>query len=232
MEDNASAFCLLCVQNFTYSNRRHHCRVCGVLCCDSCSSKRLKIHVDESMPQSATTSPKAPSSSATGKKTLNGIRVCDSCFNRLCADSFNRHLDIMRTKKELERRLEEERREREMTVTSSLDGKSSPMNTASTLFGWSTSPHSPSKSLNKDDKTKIIHSVNEAALALEERGQRLNQTLERSEQMNDVSETFCGLRICSYLRVLFLGCISISFNGQASIGKAKKDLYLVIHYPE
>mmetsp|Transcript_1547 Transcript_1547/g.2560 ORF Transcript_1547/g.2560 Transcript_1547/m.2560 type:complete len:746 (+) Transcript_1547:107-2344(+) len=43
VDDGASQHCLLCVQKFTYSSRRHHCRTCGILCCDLCSSKRLRL---------------------------------------------------------------------------------------------------------------------------------------------------------------------------------------------
>jgi hypothetical protein len=41
VDDSASQVCLLCVERFTMSNRRHHCRACGALVCDQCSSKRL-----------------------------------------------------------------------------------------------------------------------------------------------------------------------------------------------
>jgi hypothetical protein len=72
MPDNASEYCLLCVDKFTYSNRRHHCRGCGILCCDPCSSKKLCF----TNPFAGGSGKKAPP-----KETLME-RVCDGCFNR------------------------------------------------------------------------------------------------------------------------------------------------------
>ena len=50
------------------SQRKHHCRACGVLVCDSCSSKKLQLDL--------------LSSSSAGQR-----RVCDGCFNRLIFSS-------------------------------------------------------------------------------------------------------------------------------------------------
>ena len=38
-KDSNSPMCQLCCENFNIRVRRHHCRSCGVLCCDDCSSK-------------------------------------------------------------------------------------------------------------------------------------------------------------------------------------------------
>jgi hypothetical protein len=232
MEDNESKFCLLCLQNFSYSFRRHHCRVCGILCCDSCSSKRLTIKVDENIPPSNSTSPRATASNPK-KKEKDGDskpeRVCDSCFNRLCFDSFSRHQEVMRAKKDQERRTEEERRERELTVTSAGEGRNSPMSISTSLFGWSSarsesSPQTPSKPSTKADQTKLV--LNEAAAALEERGQRLKQTLDNSEQMKEVSHLF-SLQPPGWFELMsmpfILGCVSISFDGEAPTGATKKE---------
>tara|TARA_R110002050_G_scaffold3853_1_gene19806 strand:+ start:220 stop:1215 length:996 start_codon:yes stop_codon:yes gene_type:complete len=41
--DDASPKCLLCQKDFTFINRRHHCRACGRVVCGACSSKRLTL---------------------------------------------------------------------------------------------------------------------------------------------------------------------------------------------
>jgi hypothetical protein len=50
--------CLFCEREFNLFRRQHHCRVCGLLVCNSCSTKSVK-------------------------KEDNSVRACDSCYNRL-----------------------------------------------------------------------------------------------------------------------------------------------------
>ena len=42
-EDDASSQCMLCARNFHFLRRRHHCRACGILVCDSCSRQRMPM---------------------------------------------------------------------------------------------------------------------------------------------------------------------------------------------
>jgi hypothetical protein len=64
-DSNASSTnCILCKSVFgTFTNRRHHCRNCGRLVCESCSSQRFKLGGDNTseLPQ----------------------RVCDACYDML-----------------------------------------------------------------------------------------------------------------------------------------------------
>lgn len=57
--DSASRACLCCGDVFSLTMRRHHCRLCGILCCSACSSKSLP---------------------SIGEK--KGVRVCDACYNK------------------------------------------------------------------------------------------------------------------------------------------------------
>lgn len=41
IEDNACASCTKCERLFTLMNRRHHCRICGHIFCNSCSRTRI-----------------------------------------------------------------------------------------------------------------------------------------------------------------------------------------------
>ena len=55
MDDSSSSVCILCKAEFTLLIRRHHCRRCGGLFCNSCSSYWLKIP-EEMMIASGSTS--------------------------------------------------------------------------------------------------------------------------------------------------------------------------------
>jgi ankyrin repeat protein len=86
-KDKASSVCPLCSDSFGLTNRRHHCRACGILCCDKCSSKRMQLS-DPSDSASSGNSNANNSGSTSNSTTTSGMinkeeRVCDGCFNRL-----------------------------------------------------------------------------------------------------------------------------------------------------
>uniref|UniRef100_A0A8C6SP03 Pleckstrin homology and FYVE domain containing 1 n=1 Tax=Neogobius melanostomus TaxID=47308 RepID=A0A8C6SP03_9GOBI len=61
MPDSASDICLICEVKFTATNRRHHCRMCGILVCHKCCKDKAVIeHI-----------------SATKKQ-----KVCCHCYNK------------------------------------------------------------------------------------------------------------------------------------------------------
>ena len=54
--------CTKCNRDFTMLRRRHHCRSCGCLACDDCTSKRVILkHIDSNIP----------------------LRCCDACYSKL-----------------------------------------------------------------------------------------------------------------------------------------------------
>ncbi|XP_061078694.1 pleckstrin homology domain-containing family F member 1-like [Conger conger] len=67
--DKASAICMRCCTKFSFSQRRHHCRQCGILVCGSCSSQRFLIPNISREP----------------------VRVCQVCFQNLQAKEFTRN---------------------------------------------------------------------------------------------------------------------------------------------
>lgn len=163
--DSASQSCMLCVDKFTYSNRRHHCRTCGILCCDPCSMKRLTL------PKVTGGHSPAPSSSS-GKKEQ--ARVCDSCFNRLVFECQSWNQAVARAKKEQQRREQEFQAQQE----AASKGLKTPTGKEGSFKNG--------KSINAS--TSATSGVmNETMRALEERGQRLQNTAEQSEQLREVS---------------------------------------------
>eukprot|EP00727_Mastigamoeba_balamuthi_P011313 m51a1_g6804 putative pleckstrin domain-containing protein (993) ;mRNA; r:243990-249659 len=58
--DTESGTCMRCPSKFTFVNRRHHCRQCGIIVCGRCSSSKFVLP---------------------NLKQL--VRVCDSCFDEL-----------------------------------------------------------------------------------------------------------------------------------------------------
>lgn len=100
-KDEASNICQLCSDGFSLTNRRHHCRACGVLCCDKCSSKRMHLTAAKAEAAVLATSGSfsSPSGSGSGKekKKDDGTeRVCDGCFNRLLHEASLPSLDHFR----------------------------------------------------------------------------------------------------------------------------------------
>jgi len=64
--DSEAGTCMHCKKvQFTLVNRRHHCRKCGVVCCNACSSKRFLLPAQSSKP----------------------LRVCMTCFDELSSQS-------------------------------------------------------------------------------------------------------------------------------------------------
>lgn len=169
--DSASQCCLLCLDKFTYSNRRHHCRTCGVLCCDLCSQKRL--HIKSSGGHS-------PPPSSGSNKAKEGSRVCDSCFNRYNFLCIQYHQNLARMKKEMLKREKEQEEANKLKLTGS-GGKESPA-----LKGTRGATAATAQTSN---------TMNETMKALEERGQRLENTAEKSEQLKEV--TLIALKLFS-----------------------------------
>lgn len=66
--DSEANTCMHCKKvQFTLVNRRHHCRKCGVVCCNTCSSKRFLLPAQSSKP----------------------LRVCMTCYNELAGQGAN-----------------------------------------------------------------------------------------------------------------------------------------------
>ncbi|PAA59776.1 hypothetical protein BOX15_Mlig004500g1 [Macrostomum lignano] len=59
--DKAQQKCMLCSASFTVINRRHHCRRCGHLVCQSCSNRKWVLPAQSKKPQ----------------------RICSSCYTSL-----------------------------------------------------------------------------------------------------------------------------------------------------
>jgi len=66
--DSEANTCMHCKKvQFTLVNRRHHCRKCGVVCCNTCSSKRFLLPAQSSKP----------------------LRVCMTCYDELAGQGAN-----------------------------------------------------------------------------------------------------------------------------------------------
>lgn len=158
--DNSANHCLLCLDLFTFSNRRHHCRACGVLCCDLCSEKRLNFK--PSPPQTS-----KEVSSKKSKAKDGDERVCDGCYNRIVSDCFQYTQALFRAKRDKARREEAEKKEQEENNKASL-----------TSGKQGAQPNMTGQALNI---------ANDTARLLEERGKHLEQTNIKAAEMNDVS---------------------------------------------
>jgi len=59
--DESAPSCTACGSQFTFFNRRHHCRVCGKVFCGKCSAKEIQVSLK------------------TGKKKAT-VRACEACY--------------------------------------------------------------------------------------------------------------------------------------------------------
>ena len=59
--DYYTSVCMRCGKRFSMLNRRHHCRRCGFVVCNNCSTQRTLLPDQASQP----------------------LRVCDTCFQQL-----------------------------------------------------------------------------------------------------------------------------------------------------
>ena len=70
-DDDAST-CAKCRSEFSWFKRKHHCRCCGQIFCDDCSSARIMVHPGHRANK--------PGGSAEDEKAL--LRVCSGCLNK------------------------------------------------------------------------------------------------------------------------------------------------------
>lgn len=94
--DTASAVCMRCTEPFNVTQRRHHCRHCGFVVCNSCSKNRaVLIHISS-----------------------KPVRVCRLCKDSLCEQEVSsgafRKKDLIREMPEYEESSDEDQEEDNM----------------------------------------------------------------------------------------------------------------------
>jgi len=194
VEDNASLTCLLCVQKFTYSNRRHHCRTCGALVCDMCSTKRLHTakspqavaaakanSYNSNKTKARSSSPVPPVAKDSPKKgTKEGDRVCDGCFNKLAHECFLWQQAVQKVRRAQEK-LAAENPELLLNEASITDNDTDTAGANGAGKGSAGVKGSTDRARNVAMETRR---------ALEQRGERLQQASERSEEMRQNASEF------------------------------------------
>ena len=171
--DEASNNCLLCGSQFTLMSRKHHCRVCGILCCNACSSKRLTLAAT----QDAAHSPKCMDN-----------RACDGCFNKVIFN-FHEWKEIL---------AEEKRRHDEclLRAASAVSLKPKPVAEQALLSPpqhrqpdsssvSSTAPTSPQSPF-----AAISSAMTETFAAFHERGQKLNELNDSTERLKNAATDY------------------------------------------
>ncbi|ORZ15666.1 hypothetical protein BCR42DRAFT_451619 [Absidia repens] len=72
--DRQASECRRCSRRFSFLVRRHHCRRCGQIVCDRCSSHRVRLPVEEIIEDPLISTSHYP------MIALNPQRVCESCI--------------------------------------------------------------------------------------------------------------------------------------------------------
>jgi hypothetical protein len=195
--DNSSDHCMLCVDKFSYSNRRHHCRACGILCCAPCSSKRMPLKPLKK--KSIKASP--------GKPPPPADRVCDGCCNRLTYQAIQRNVLVAKAKKEevLQQKKDQEALEKKgdsahnksklFGAFGGSSGTSEGTDKEERAFAHSSSNNSldtsGSGSVKKSGSNSNIvaglqNTMGELGANLEERGEKLSSLAQKSEALDNV----------------------------------------------
>ncbi|KAI8375786.1 FYVE zinc finger-domain-containing protein [Blakeslea trispora] len=92
--DRQAPECRRCYRRFNFLVRRHHCRRCGQIVCDRCSSNRLKLPVEELVEDPIISLSQYP------YLATQTQRVCDSCFREPMVENRRRRAtptDMRRT---------------------------------------------------------------------------------------------------------------------------------------
>ncbi|CAO3644358.1 unnamed protein product [Mucor hiemalis] len=87
--DRQAPECRRCHRRFNFLVRRHHCRRCGQIVCDKCSSHRIRLPVEELIEDPMVSASQYP------LLATQSQRVCDSCYRepiRRSSESHSRRL--------------------------------------------------------------------------------------------------------------------------------------------
>eukprot|EP00948_MAST-09A_sp_MAST-9A-sp1_P001996 g1996.t1 len=78
--DSEATSCANCLVTFSLFLRKHHCRACGKIFCDNCSSHRVRLDFEDAIRRLSTDSIQGTNNSQSAESKL--FRVCSSCFEK------------------------------------------------------------------------------------------------------------------------------------------------------
>ncbi|KAF9154387.1 hypothetical protein BG015_001075, partial [Linnemannia schmuckeri] len=81
--DHKAIDCKECHRKFSLWLRRHHCRRCGYVVCDRCSSHRATLHPSMVVYDPSSSEAYINHQALSRRGTLQSYRVCDSCYTTL-----------------------------------------------------------------------------------------------------------------------------------------------------
>ncbi|KAF9132428.1 hypothetical protein BGW39_000141 [Mortierella sp. 14UC] len=83
--DHKAIDCKECHRKFSLWLRRHHCRRCGRVVCDRCSSHRATLHPSMVVYDPSSSEAYINHQAMSRRGTLQSYRVCDTCYTTLAA---------------------------------------------------------------------------------------------------------------------------------------------------
>ncbi|KAG2212681.1 hypothetical protein INT47_000658 [Mucor saturninus] len=90
--DRQAPECRRCHRRFNFLVRRHHCRRCGQIVCDKCSSNRIRLPVEELIEDPMVSTSQYPIIA------LQSQRVCDTCYREPIRRSSESNTRRLRTR--------------------------------------------------------------------------------------------------------------------------------------
>ena len=187
VEDSKVSSCMSCGVTFATTIRRHHCRLLGLVVCDSCSTKRVILPGQGS----------------------SGVRVCDAAYNMVLylgrlAIEYDQHDEVAKraraakAKQEEVARVEEAKKEllqkaqerRSATTNSSTSPAVSSTRRSTGGSSSASSSSAAAAAAARSTSGAAKSAASEAMNALHERGEKLGVLGDKIADLGDEAEQF------------------------------------------
>mmetsp|Transcript_35397 Transcript_35397/g.77942 ORF Transcript_35397/g.77942 Transcript_35397/m.77942 type:complete len:975 (-) Transcript_35397:66-2990(-) len=160
--------CVLCSVQYGIFKRPHHCRLCGVGCCDDCSKRRVLIDAAQ-------------------------VRCCDGCYNRAMDLQEHDQRRDLTSRLDPALRTQQARESNDASNRSKLFGEAAMASAASATAGPNGANERTRVQAPEGKASQTMAVLSETHERLMERGEKLSRAAERSEEMANQANEFANM---------------------------------------